>query len=257
MRTKNLAIIMALGALTLSSCSSMHRGTESSASVASVPADGSTSPTGAVSQEQVGVPEAVLSRFTSGWPDASTMAAKKLLTKYGEPTESTPSMLVWKGIAPFRRITVFREEVVHRFPLLHKDVIEHVVGYKIPADKTDELTRFDGSILIDRTRGELAARGDDEAMNFVALNLATDIINGKRSADSARIEFGKVAVDFLNGNKSVLSQNLQFVAQTNTSDPDQSTKFKWAQAEEARPVNQSGQENKKGLIKQSQQELAE
>jgi hypothetical protein len=257
MRTKNLAIIVAFGALTLSSCSSMQRG-NSQSTVAAVPTDGTAGPSGAVSQEQPGsVPEAVLSRYTSGWPDASAMAAKKLLTKYGEPTESTSSMLVWKGIAPFRRITVYREEVVHRFPLLHKDVIEHVVAYKIPTDKADELTKFDGSILFDRTRGELAARGDDEAMNFVALNLATDIINGKRSADNARIEFGKIAVDFLNGNKSVLTQNLQFVAQTNTSDPDQSSKFKWAQAEEARPVNQSGQENKKVLLKQSQEELAE
>jgi hypothetical protein len=235
----------------------MQRG-NSQSTVAAAPTDGTASPTGIVSQEQPNaVPEAVLSRYTSGWPDASALAAKNLLTKYGEPTESTPSMLVWKGIAPFRRITVHREEVVHRFPLLHKDVIEHVVAYKIPADKTDDLTKFDGSILFDRTRGELTARGDDEAMNFVALNLAADIINGKRTADNARIEFGKIAVDFLNGNKSVLTQNLQFVAQNNTSDPDQSTKFKWAQAEEARPVNQSGQENKKDLLKQSQQELAE
>lgn len=256
MRTKNLAILVALGALTLSSCSSMQKGSSSTAGV-----QNPNAPTGAISQQQPSVPPEILSRYTSGWPDSSVSAAKKVLTKYGEPTESTPSMLVWKDIAPFRRIVVYREEVMHRFPLLHKDVVENVVAYKIPIEKAGELAKFDGSVNFDRTRGELSARSDDEAMNLVALNLASDIISGKRDANNARLVYGKVAVDFINGNRSVLTQGLQFVGQSNTADADQSTKFNFAQSQEAQPVINRGtnptQLPKTGNLKQAQEQLTE
>lgn len=38
-----------------------------------------------------------------------------------------------------------------------------------------ELVRFDGSVIIDRTAGEVAARCDMEAMNILTLNLVHDI----------------------------------------------------------------------------------
>ena len=240
MQTFKLPIIVVLGSLfTFSSCTMFQKRSNQS---------GATNPV-ATTEQRPTVPTvqpAILNRYTSGWPDASVHAAKSLILKYGEPLESTPSMLVWVGIAPFKRIIVYRDEFSHNFPMLHKDVMEHVVAFKIPADKGTELTKFDGSVIFDRTRGELSARGNEEAMNFLALNLASDIITGKKDADSARMAFGKIAVEYLNGNKSVLTQNLQFVSPINTADADQSTKFKWAQSEEARP--------KKGLLKQAQEE---
>ncbi|MBA2404277.1 MAG: hypothetical protein H0V66_05860 [Bdellovibrionales bacterium] len=243
MRTKKFAIVVVLGSLALSSCSMFQKGPASNASVAT------TSPTG--QPQQPTVPQDVVNRYTSGWPDSSIQAAKTVLLKHGEPTESTPSMLVWRNVQPFKRITVYREEVTHRFPILHKDSIEHVVSYRIPVDKAAELTKFDGSVTFDRTKGELASRSNDESMNILALNLASDILNGKRDASSARTEYGKAAVDFLNGNKSVLTQNLQFIGQNNTADADLSTKINWAQSQEARPNNQSG---KNPLLKQAQEE---
>jgi hypothetical protein len=39
------------------------------------------------------------------------------------------------------------------------------IDYPVPVDKADELTRYDGSCLVDRTAGEVAARCDSEAAN--------------------------------------------------------------------------------------------
>lgn len=245
MRTKNFAIFVTLGSLILTSCTMFQKKSETPVA--------STSPTGEVIPASV--PPEILSKYTKGWPDSSVAGAKEILTKYGEPTESTANMLVWSNIQPYKRITVFREEINHKFPLLHKDVVEHTVSFKIPSDKADDLTKFDGSVTFDRTRGELSARSNGEPMNILALNLASDIIAGKRDYTSARTELGKAAFDYLNGNKTVLSQNLQFVGQLNTADQDQNTKVNWAQSQESHGKAQPG---KQGLIKQAQeQEIAE
>ena len=250
MQTKRIVIGLAFGALVLTSCSMMPKDNSSVQTV------GSANSAGGITQQPLVKPE-ILSRYTTGWPDSSVKAAKNLLAKYGEPTESTASMLVWKGIAPFKRIVVYREEVVHRFPLLHKDLVEHVVAYKIPINKAGELTKFDGSVIFDRTRGELSARNEDEAMNLLALNLANEIMTGKRTASSARTEYGKIALDYLNGNKNVLTQGLLFINQTNTADADQSSKFNFAQAQEEHPASHSSSKDKKALLKQAQEELAQ
>jgi len=242
MRSKKLAILVVFGSFLLSSCALMEGSSTNS------------TPIGAMSEQERTVSPDVLVQYTAGWPDTSVQAAKILLSKYGQPTEFTPSMLIWKGVTPFRRIIVYREEVTHKFPMLHKDVVEHVVGYKVPIDKVESIAKFDGSILIDRTRGEISSRSGDESTNILALNLTNDIVTGNKNFESARTELGRLAVDLLNGNKAPLSENLQFVAQSNAADPDQSTKFNWeAQAQEEKPVSK----NQKGLLRQSKQEMAE
>jgi hypothetical protein len=58
--------------------------------------------------------------------------------------------------------------------------------------------RFDGSIAVYRTLGEISTRCLDEESNFLAMNLAYDIISGKRSVDDARRYY---AQEFLNYRK--------------------------------------------------------
>lgn len=195
-----------------------------------------------------------------GWPESSQAAVRSMLEKYGQPNERTSTSLIWTAVAPYKRITIYREAVSHKFPILHDDVIEHVVSYRIPIDRTSELTKFDGSISFNRTAGELSVRSDKEAMNILALNLASDILSGKRNAANARVEYGKRTVDLLNGNKTAQTENLQFIAQNNTGDTDESAKINWVQAEEARPMHRNRLAPHRGTppVKQAQEEeLAE
>jgi hypothetical protein len=184
-------------------------------------------------------------RYTSGWPETSVKAATRIISRFGEPQESTSSLLIWRNVSPFKRITVFKDGVEHKFPLLHKDVIEHVVDYKVAPEKLEELSRFEGSLIYNRTAGELASRSHDEAMNILALNLAHEIVTQQRKVSDARAEFGKVTMDFMNGNKTDYMERLQFSRQMDTADADQPSKLNWAtapqvpiQAEEAQPVDE-------------------
>ena len=45
------------------------------------------------------------------------------------------------------------------------------------------LLKYDGSLVIDRTRGELTVHCDNEQANTLTLNIANDIITGNRNGE--------------------------------------------------------------------------
>jgi hypothetical protein len=154
------------------------------------------------------------------WSQASQAAAQNMLDRYGQPDVVSASMLAWKNKAPFTKIVVMRDGVRHLFPSEHQDVLLEEISLAVPIDKLSELAKFDGSLLVDRTKGTLAARGDTEASNFLALNLADDIINGKRDADNARAFFADTLAKQASGKSSSYTSKLNFTVSGDTSYPD-------------------------------------
>ncbi len=128
--------------------------------------------------------------------------------------------LVWHNNAPWKRTVVMGQEIPHAFPRLHMDFIVQTIDYHVPADKADKLIAFDGSVLIDRTAGELSARCDMEEANTLTFNLAHDIVTGEKDADAARRAFGQAEVEFLLGKPPAIMTALQFKAPGRSADPD-------------------------------------
>jgi hypothetical protein len=80
-----------------------------------------------------------------------------------------------------------REETPHDFPAHHTDFLEQFIDYRVPVEMFSKLAEYDGSVIAERTKEELSARCGGTSMNFVAINLAHDIISGARSvADATR-----------------------------------------------------------------------
>ncbi len=166
----------------------------------------------------------------SGWPDKPMEVANAVIKKYGAPDEATATMLVWHDNGPWKRTVVYREEVAHDFPKPHTDIVQQFIDYKVPPDKFDELAAYDGSVIVERTKGELSARCDKEEMNFLALNLAVDIIEGEKTVDEARATYADNAtraMKIMQAKKPDLSQlpayvqKLQFRLPTDaTADKD-------------------------------------
>jgi hypothetical protein len=158
------------------------------------------------------------------WPETAKKAAEAMMEKYGEPTEQTPSLLIWKNTGPFTHTMVYKEEIQHDFPMPHKDVLEQVLNYDVPVDKYDDLAEFDGSVIVERTQGTMAARCDKEAANILALNLANDIIKGTKSVQEAREFYGEAMMAMLKGDKKDYLTKLQFdVTKTNVTNTDETT----------------------------------
>ncbi len=164
-----------------------------------------------------------VTKHVSSWSQEAKDATSFMLSKYGTPTGVTADMLVWNNVKPFKRSIVYRETVDHSFPMPHKDVLEHFIDYKVTdAQKVEDLWNFDGSVMLERTKGEMSARCDKEEANILALNLADQIVQGKTSVTDARMEYGRQIMAMKEGSPKELTQKLVFTpVQTSSGDMDQ------------------------------------
>ncbi len=165
---------------------------------------------------------ATVERLIADWPDAPQRGARQMLEEYGSPNEATPTKLFWYHSGPWKRIIVTRDVVTHNFPAPHSDFLTQVIDYRVPPEKFDQIARFDGSCLVDRTAGEAAARCDSEAANTITLNLMHDIVTGTTTVDEARTTFGEHMVAYTLGRSAPFAEGLQFaVPDGGTEDEDE------------------------------------
>ncbi len=165
---------------------------------------------------------ATVEQLIADWPDAPQRGARQILAQYGPPNEATPTKLFWYRRGPWKRIVVTSDVVTHNFPAPHSDFLTQVIDYRVPLERFDEVARFDGSCLVDRTAGEAAARCDSEAANTITLNLMHDIVTGKTTVDEARMTFGEIMVAYTLGRAAPYAEGLQFaVPDGGTEDEDE------------------------------------
>lgn len=164
---------------------------------------------------------AAASDLLVGWPETPREVANTMIEKYGMPHEATATTLMWHGNGPWKHTILSRDEVPHDFPKPHTDVLEQAIDYRVPPHMFDELANYDGSVIVERTKGEMSARCDKEEMNFLALNLAHDIVTGQRTVEEARRFYSKTVAAFMRGERPAYTQGLQFqVPRGGTADPD-------------------------------------
>ena len=109
-----------------------------------------------------------------------------MIKKYGAPQEVTANRLIWHNNGPWKFTELVNEEIPHTFPVPHHDMLYQVIDYRVDPADADEVLTYDGSVVLERTKGELAARCDKEEANFLAINLAHEVAEGKRSVADAR-----------------------------------------------------------------------
>lgn len=168
------------------------------------------------------VDQQTVDQIIGEWPDEPAEIAERMIEQYGLPNEAAPSELLWYDNGPWKRTEMFRDGVPHNFPKEHTDYLKQVIDYRVPPEKFDDLGQFDGSVYVDRTNGELAAKCDKEPMNVLALNLAHDIITDETSVDDARQEYAMTAVKQMMGGSPDYTQGLQFpIPEDKQRDPDE------------------------------------
>lgn len=153
------------------------------------------------------------------WPNRPRLGAIEMIAKYGEPQEATSEKLVWHNAGQYKRIMVTKAEVPHDFPMPHMDFLEHTITYRVPSDKATALLAYDGSVTLNRTAGEMSARCDLEGHNILTLNLAHDIVTGKKDADAARKAFGQIVQEDIMGKQPPYVMALQFAPPQTGADP--------------------------------------
>jgi hypothetical protein len=167
------------------------------------------------------------------WPAIPRRMAEDMMQKYGEPNEACSSALTWYSSSPWKKTMVLREEIPHDFPIPHMDVLKQSIDYAVPVEKVGELAEFNGSLLIDRTAGEVTACCDSEARNFLIINLMNDIVKDKISVKEARKKFADETVAHMMRQTAPYTHKFHFAEPSGaTNDPDK-TKITEAMLHEA------------------------
>lgn len=168
-------------------------------------------------------PPASVDEAIRDWPKEPKEAARRLIEHYGPPHEFSASRLIWRETPDgWKRTVLAREETPHAFPAPHTDFLEQFIDYRVPLDMYTPLAEYDGSVIAERTKGELSARCGGTSMNFVAINLAHDIITGRRSVDEARAEYARLYQAYKRGEKPAATQKFLFeLPHSGTLDPDE------------------------------------
>jgi hypothetical protein len=166
--------------------------------------------------------EPIGSKVIEAWPEESREAAQLVIEKYGEPHEATSSYLFWFEVGPWKRIVASKEFYEHAFPAPHYDSIEGVIDYEVPPEYASALTEFDGSVVVERTAGEISARCHDEQANNLALNLAHDLVTGEATVEEARDYYAKEFLDYRRKQPTPYMEALRFEpGGHDTRDPDE------------------------------------
>ena len=159
------------------------------------------------------------------WPKASRDAVMYMTNKYGAPMHMNEHMAMWGKTGQWKRTVVYNYEVKHDFPAPHTDVMQQWIDYKTPLDKYDDLAMYDGSVVPERTNGELSARCDKEGANFLAINLAYEIATEKRSVEDARRMYGEQIMAMMAMRPAPYTERIIFMPMMgSTPDPDRPLK---------------------------------
>lgn len=148
--------------------------------------------------------EAEARRILSGWPVVAQRTAEVVMEKYGPPDLAISDRLSWYDNAPWKITTVYRD------PTEHIDVLEQTIGYAVPRDKVPALARLDVALRLSRDGRELSATSESEETNFLALNLADEVVREKRTPEDARAFYLKTVVQMNAGRSSPYLKQLLF-----------------------------------------------
>ena len=160
-------------------------------------------------------------RIIAGWPEESREAAQLVIDQYGEADEITESQLIWHRPGPWKRIVASKAFYQHNFPAPHTDSVESVIDYRVPIDAFTPLAEFDGSVVVERTAGEVSARCHDEQANFLALNLMHDMVTGAKTTEEARQYYAKEFADYRRKKPTPYMERLHFPpGDGSAADPD-------------------------------------
>ncbi len=162
----------------------------------------------------------------SDWPQASQDAAQHMMDTYGEAPEVTDTMLIWGPTGPWKRTVIYKEATTHLFPVEHPDVMQQWINLDVPPDYFDDLAHYDGSVVANRTEAEISARCDKETANFLAINLAHDIIEEVRTVEEARQFYAETMKALMEGGSpsdpAYVEGFIFDVPQEDLSNPDES-----------------------------------
>lgn len=138
----------------------------------------------------------------ASWSETPKAMGRVMLERFGPPDGMGREALIWNERPPWKRV------VVHRFPT--ESPLEQVVGYDVPSNKVELLQALGRGVQVGPLGSEISARSSGEDLNCLALNLADEIVHGRRTPEEAREFYERIAALRSAGKSSPYLQGLHF-----------------------------------------------
>ena len=119
-------------------------------------------------------------------PDWANRSLNMMIDKYGRPDQVETNRVVWEKKGPWRRIVVWDDMGPRQLDMAADNNIEEVIAYLVPEEKRRVLEDFSARLKVSADGAELSARSVSEARNFLALNLADEIVRGVKTPEEAK-----------------------------------------------------------------------
>lgn len=156
------------------------------------------------------VDKATVEELIQNWPLLSKEVTNTMIKFYGEPNTATETQITWYYNGPWKRTTVYKDGYPHDFPEPHTDMLEQVINYHVPAEKIGELAMLEGSLFVDRTKGEVIVHCDNEGANTISMNVMHEIVQGKRTPEESRQKVKEQITEFLKNESAPYAEKLLF-----------------------------------------------
>ena len=118
-------------------------------------------------------------------PDRMNRGLDGMIEKYGRPDRMETDRVVWEKKGPWKRIVVWDDMGARQMDMAEDKNIEEIISYLVPEDKRLAVEGFSKRIKVSADGAELSARSASEGRNFLALNLADEIIRGVKTPEEA------------------------------------------------------------------------
>lgn len=123
--------------------------------------------------------KAELRRRVSDWPETPRLAALRALERYGAPDSVSDRVAAWKDRGPWRSIDVYRDLAPRG------GVVEQTVAFTAVPGVWQDLSALKMNVLYDPRHGLLSSSAASEEENILALNVAAEVLEGRRPIGQA------------------------------------------------------------------------
>ena len=144
------------------------------------------------------------------WSEFCRLSAARLIEEHGPPDEIESGRLTWHRQGLLDTLSAWN--VPSEFEAAGgAGNIESSVAYVMPSGKKEQLAAFDHELRVSRDGTKLAATSNSEALNFLALNLADEIVRGIKTPQEARDFYAETTELAAAGKTSPFMQGLLFL----------------------------------------------
>ncbi|MCR4294158.1 MAG: hypothetical protein NUW21_01385 [Elusimicrobia bacterium] len=150
---------------------------------------------------RVQVPDRIEAHLNT-WYDSPRREAERLIELYGPPDDVAPALATWREREPFKRIAVHGDSP--------DTYLEHVIGYRAPPEALEALSRFGHGVRFNPENEELSARSNLDSLNYLALNLADEVVKGERTPEDADAFYVRTARFATFGKSAAYMERLRF-----------------------------------------------